>query len=350
MPSEQLPKNVIKRIEEEKRKREEEKILQDFRKEIASLIEKQKKKKIKGVSKIFIEYLNKEDALMWEKINRPNLDLSIGDEFEKYRQNVESSGKASRIEFNIEFITPKITNFLQEKQTKEKNDKNEYLRKDIKPIFACVGQFDEHLKQSETLRQVFNNQFVGNAENIDYSEYPNILKEKGIKNGGLETYVLSPINSFDKFSRGYCDCTGLVVAGKDQITHENISFISHQDPKEFLVGKKELFLKDLGEHLEEIKKRSEEKTIDVVIVGGNYLNKDSYNENYIQSIKLLEQEILKKLGFYPIVVAGPKIASGSDTIFYDNKNRRVFVGRSSKYFTKDYISKDIEKNKKDWKF
>jgi len=234
----------------------------------------------------------------------------------------------------------------------EKFKNYKHLREDIKPIFACIGKTKEHENQSKTLCRIFNNQSVKNVENINYSENPYSLEEKNIKNAGWRTYVISPIDSFDKFSRKYLDCTGLIVAGKDKATNENISFITHQDPTKFLDDKKEIFIKNLEEHLDEIKKRSAEKTIDVVIVGGNFLNKEDYNENYIQSIKLLEQEIFKKFGFYPVVAIGPKTTGGLDTIFYDNKNRRVFIGRNSgeTSFTPGYISKDLEKNTKNWEF
>lgn len=233
----------------------------------------------------------------------------------------------------------------------EKHNNYDHLQKDIKPIFVCVGEYEEHINESKNLYKVFHGGPVKikNVEDVDYSGNPDILKEKGMKNAGRVTYVISQIDSFDKFSREYFDCIGLIAAGKDKITNENISFITHQDPKTFLYEKKENFIKDLDSSLDELKKRSTEKAIDVVIIGGQY---DGYDEHYVKSIKLLEQRVFKKFGFYPVIAIGPKISDGSDTIFYDNKNRRVFVGRQSiekTPFTAGYVSKDLKKNLKKWR-
>ncbi len=88
-----------------------------------------------------------------------------------------------------------------------------------------------------------------------------------------------------------------------------------------------------------------------MIVGGNYFKDlDDFSENYLGSIKLLSAETIKVLGFEPVVITGPKIVSGRDDIFYDNKNRRLYiirpeVGNAS---TKSFVHGDIEKQKKEW--
>lgn len=213
-----------------------------------------------------------------------------------------------------------------EKVTFDKENKHNYLREDIKPIMACFGKSCEQLGQSGEMDNIFKGtEYIENTVNIDYfynkpSSNPN-------------HYITSLINEKNKFSKEYRDCTGLFVVSEDSTTGKNISLLTHQSPYLFekinpVAGELEnRFIEDIKQKLDEIKKRSVEKTIDAVIVGGNYLNYRSSKDDYTESIKILEQLIFEKLGFYPTVIIGPKTIPGSDTVFCDNKNRRVYIGR-----------------------
>lgn len=253
-----------------------------------------------------------------------------------------------------------------EKLTFNRNLENKHLKDGIKPIMVCVGFPDQRLHQSDKID--YNFRFSGeisNVDNVDYEGSILELEKKGMKNAGVQTYVISKINEKDKFSRKFYDCTGVIVVGKDIKTMKDISFMSHQDPKKCFskennkLNKKieEEFEKDIEEQLEKIKNKSTEKTIDALIIGGNYLNEgkdgdeDFYKKNYEKQIKFLKEKIFEKFGFYPEVAPGPKLTSGSDAIFFDNKNRRVYLSRNTPLnnpFLLGYNSRDFDKKKKNW--
>ena len=193
-----------------------------------------------------------------------------------------------------------------------KSNIHEHLRSDIKPIIACIGEYKQHLMKenpdlSKTLYEVFyGNQDIENADNIDPE-----LSDKSREAGFIGPYAISTVDSRDKFSRGYDYCTGLIVAGLDKNTQENISFISHQTSKSIFearleeikfkeTGVKEKnmnFFKNLEESLEEIKNKSAEKTIDIVIIGGMYIKDEFEKREYTKAIKLLEQKIFEQMEF-----------------------------------------------------
>lgn len=235
------------------------------------------------------------------------------------------------------------------------SNKFEYLRPDIKPIMACIGDNVSYENiETENLRE---SNVLDDIEEVNFHEIPPKLNEKGFKNAGFETYVISRLNSKNKFSQDYNDCTGVVVAGKDKLNNKNISFLTHQNPQDFLNKHSDKFIADLGEMLDEIKERSQEKTIDVVIVGGNHVEHkihDNLKENYIKSIKLLDKIIFKKLGFHPNVIVGPKITGGEENIVYDNEDRKLYIGRGSLKDTPatiNYNAADLaESEKNNWQF
>ena len=47
---------------------------------------------------------------------------------------------------------------------------------------------------------------------------------------------------------------------------------------------------------------------------------------YIESVDLLSYLVKKELGFDPMVF-GPKLSSGQDTVFFDTKQRRLYLLR-----------------------
>lgn len=246
----------------------------------------------------------------------------------------------------------------------EKNPlKAEHLKEGVPPIIAAVGTFGQFLKNSEGLQKFFKEGDMHSLEidssrnsNVDYFGNPRLMRKKGFENSGRETYVISPVDNLDKFSVGFMNCTGLIAAGRDKETGENISFLSHQDPNYFLRWglKKHNFIRNLKTRLKELKERSEEGTIDAVIVGGNYLKDDNkfqkFKKWYLGSIKLLGEETSEILGFEPIVLSGPKFVDGGDEVFYNNKERHVYlirpeVGDKS---TEPYIAKNIGEQEKEW--
>lgn len=189
---------------------------------------------------------------------------------------------------------------------------------------------------------------------VDFKGSPEELKKGNFLNGGHETYVFSPLDGLDKYSREFFDCTVLVVAGVDKNTGENISWLSHQDPKKFLTDKKEDFIRDLRQRLLEAKEACEPGTIDATLVGGNYFSKYLHREkplhkkNYLDSVSLLSGEVEKVLGFKPRIINGPKETGGHDSVYFDNKNKRLYLMRVKvnsqiNSFTRDDISDKEDK-------
>ncbi len=160
-------------------------------------------------------------------------------------------------------------------------------------------------------------------------------------NGGYETYVISDVNSKDKFSVGLYDCTGLIIVGEDKKTNKNISLLSHQDPKEFLTPRLiDSFKLHLIERIKKISEKSKKGSIDAIIFGGNTRSK----ENFKKSIELVSKLVLDQLKFEPTVATGPKERYGATNMYFDNKNRRayLFMPQQEKNITyHDFQPKDI---------
>lgn len=226
--------------------------------------------------------------------------------------------------------------------------KAEHLKEGVRPIIAAIGTPDDFAAG------LFYPYRAINSDNVNYYGSGKYFNNKGYKNAGPETYVISTIDTSNKHSERFANCTGLVVSGIDKETGENISLLSHQDPDYFLSQfrpeNKDKLVEDLTERICELKARSVDRTIDALIVGGNYLEDEDFKEKYINSIKLLAKICKEILGFEPAVITGPKTGSGRDHIFYDNKNRRLYIIRPEvgNESTKSYLPSMIEEQEKKW--
>ena len=217
------------------------------------------------------------------------------------------------------------------------NTHYEHLDKGIKPIITCIGtpedfgripgkpfgHFDERLKNNNVTNVAYFHQVPGFTDE-------NVLNEKD------KNYVISKVDNTNKFSEEILECTSVIIAGVDKETGENISFLSHQNPNDFLFRKRGEFIQDFEKKLEEIRVRCKKGTVDAIILGGNYMdvisenspNGETLSEIYVDSINLLSQEIEKFFKFKPEIINGPKFKLGEqDDIFYDNKKRRVYFMR-----------------------
>jgi hypothetical protein len=198
------------------------------------------------------------------------------------------------------------------------NNLNTHLEKGVKPIMVCVGTPNEF---GTDFVKDFDKKTKDNpptALNVNYLEaHENIERQKFLTNGD-QAYVISTVDGLDKGSVGFMNCTGLVVCGVDKITGENVSFLTHQNPIQlFVFNGKSDFIKHLGQQLKEIKNRCKPGTIDAIVVGGvldsGYKTEDdAYKKDYIECLKLLSGEVIKILGFDPVVVNGPKLTTVGD--------------------------------------
>ena len=228
----------------------------------------------------------------------------------------------------------------------------EYLEPGVVSIVACVessGNLNTPALSGDDVEQV------------DLYESPDKSRQNGFIKNGHESYVISPINNKSKFSLEYADCTGIVAVGIDMSTSDNVSFMSHQNPEYFLSEDREAFLRDLRFRLSEIKEKCRSGTIDAVIFGGRFANvkqfasldgfRDHFKDEYLQSIRLLSEEIKLKLGFSPDIISGPKFDPAQDHVAFDNKTRRLYLARKvdEPGFIQSFNAEDLDKVKDSWK-
>ncbi len=147
----------------------------------------------------------------------------------------------------------------------------------------------------------------------------------------------------------------MVVAGLEEKTGKDISFLSHQDTDRVLENtdnyNKNTFKGDLASSLNEINERSIDWTVDAVIFGGYYLDYSTgIQKNYIKLVKLLKKEVQKNLGFEPLVIKGPKNCTGEDNVYYKTNKRelRIVTYHTSGASAENFYPRDIEEQRKKW--
>ena len=161
------------------------------------------------------------------------------------------------------------------------------------------------------------------------------LERQGFKHTGPDSYLICPLTEANIFSDKYINCTGVLALGTDKVTGNEIAFLSHQDPKVFKSDNeimKEKFAIDLKESFAEIRRRSKEGTLDILVLGGNYDRTNPVSvisRDYIDSIQSLGNLIQEELGVNPTVLTGPNIHIGSGTdVTVETQTHKVFIERS----------------------
>lgn len=249
-------------------------------------------------------------------------------------------------------------NFLE--KVKRKGDSTSEIKKGFKPIIACI--VDPESLDSSTKKTLLL--IEKNGQFIDWDAEEPFWKENNISNAGKESYVLSECNDRDKYSKRYQNCIGIVVVGEEVGSDRQISIMSHQCPRKIVGDIKEKFIKDLIEKIEEIKSRSKEGSVDVVIFGGQIRNYNDfvilgkhikrYNDFYYkESIELLNKIFTRKLNLKPTVMTGPNQhpREGPTEVHFDTQNRRLFIFRpfqENNNLNQSYLPDDIKKQKKKW--
>ena len=185
------------------------------------------------------------------------------------------------------------------------------------------------------------------------------LAENGFKQDGIESYLISPISERDWFSDHYFSCTAVIGMGRDAKTGQELSFLSHQDPNYFVDGgpqKAEKFKRALARTLKELKARSEEGSVDVSLLGGNFSAEaeegDYKHHQYLQSIAKLREIVQESLEFDPQVLAGPNNNLGSETaITVETAKRKVWLERSRQApeFDQPFMANQLEEQAKKWR-
>jgi hypothetical protein len=225
------------------------------------------------------------------------------------------------------------------------------INKDFKPTRACI--IDDTKEIDSQTKEILLS-IEKNGVYVNYIKDNDFFEQGIMKNAGESTYAISECDEKNKFGEDYCNCTGFIIVGEDKDSKKQISSMSHQYPDEFLKSKKKEFIKDLVDTVEEIKRRTKEKSVDVVIFGGNAGgNQNKYNYDiYKKSIKLIGEAFKKELNFEPTVMTGPNKGSwrGSTKVYFDTQNRRLYILRphQESELNESYLPSEIEEKSKKW--
>lgn len=239
----------------------------------------------------------------------------------------------------------------------EKFNGIESIKEKRGPIIACIGSFEDFgFNKTEK-----NSEVLSPKERLGLANAKNVDQESGIYEGkenpltvGPSTYIISPIDDSNKFSENFHRCTGLVVVGIDKETGKNISFLSHQDPLEFLYEYKDEFTKQLKQQLTKIKERCEDGTVAISVVGGRYFSDDELDnyqviQSYNDSVKFLGTAVEEVFKFEPTIINGPKTSKKGDHVYFDNKNRRLYLIRPNvNSTTEDFVPSKVDDQAKTW--
>lgn len=133
-------------------------------------------------------------------------------------------------------------------------------------------------------------------------------------------YVISNIDSEDKYSEWYNNCTWIVLLWKDE-NWRHISMLSHQNPLYFLSDKN--FENDMIEKIRRFVKICKDWNIDVFIVGWNVWTSEK-NQTHIDSVRYLSKIIQKELKKEPKVL-NPNNDNWSVTIKVETQQNRIII-------------------------
>lgn len=175
---------------------------------------------------------------------------------------------------------------------------------------------------------------VNDAKYIDYYGNNKELASKNIEYSNNNAFVISVLDSSNKYSKNYLNCTWVVAIWESKKTSQNISFLSHQNVASFLKNKQWLdleFKEKLIKSLVELVKESKKWTIDIIILWWNDL--DEYKE-YWDTIKFLDEIISGVLGFSATVVWWPSV----NNVTWRKNNKDIVVNTEKRlvYLFKEY--------------
>ncbi len=224
----------------------------------------------------------------------------------------------------------------------ESISKLEYTERESekKSIIACLHDkpvsIESLLNEGDSHGVDFVNINISPEEKTDDFVTKFDLDDKGET---LCSYIISPIDSRDKFSLKYVECTGVIICGVDKETGENISLLSHQNPNFFLFDKDLSFFKDIKEKAKDLLEKCEPDSLDVVLFGGKFSDSDNATDIeeakdnvdkllYIKSIKYISKVLFDILHIEPTVISGPKFSLGFDHAIFINNTRRLHIFRN----------------------
>jgi len=216
-------------------------------------------------------------------------------------------------------------------------------------------------KSTQHVEQDKNSQimtrFVEHEERLDHEDElmePDYIKElvvngKRIKEMSFRKIISEPnaipeIDENPKYTEQMRDCTGIVVVGVSLESGKNISFMLHVNTgniENFNENEINEFIKSVGGFMDVFISKTLSGKVDAVIFGGQVVRPwwkkgekgekelaNSLNE-YKNAIRIWNKILENKLGHSCLVIAGPKDDYGNMTVYFDTKNRRLYLKRES---------------------
>ncbi len=213
------------------------------------------------------------------------------------------------------------------------NLKPEHLASGFESIMICVDDVDH-----------YDDSLMGMAERVDY--YKNESEGGSSLQDDERGYVISNISQDNKYTTELYSCTSVIAVGADKDTGNNISFLTHQDG--FTINKNKNFDNDIKRRLEELKSRSVDGSIDIILVGGN--TDDGVSYLYTDTVSKLSQQIEEVSGFKPVVVGPKSVGYLYDNVLFDTKNRRVYLMRPPlhKVYNDTFRADDLDEVAESW--
>jgi hypothetical protein len=200
---------------------------------------------------------------------------------------------------------------------------NGHLLEGVKPIRASIIENE----QLDYITKEAIDKIEKGGEFVNYDHKPGEAKASNMLEFGA-AHIISDCNTKDKYSKRYGDCTGVACVGTDKNTEEQISLLTHQDPKRFLEDTGGWLERDLTERLKKLQELCVPGTVDVVVYGGK-------GPNYKDSIKTISSLCKSVFNFEPVIMTGPNVDIYDDESLTDEeKTKRA---KDGDVFTDTYL-------------
>ena len=214
----------------------------------------------------------------------------------------------------------------------------------------------EHLKNPEYYIQtsIYNAWWIrapiseimkGEFNYIDYYKNNKYVAKNNLESSANNSFVISKLDSSNKYSKWYVNCTWIVAIGESKETLENISFLTHQNNIWFIRDKQKkdlLFKEKLIKSLEELIEKSNEWSIDIVIL---WWRNDENFEEYIETIEFLDKIIFQIMWFSPSVVWWPSIdlKAWNKDVIVNTKGRNTYLFKeySNVYENINFVASNV---------
>ncbi len=248
----------------------------------------------------------------------------------------------------------------------ETTNKPEHLAEGFSPIFTTV-QSNENVSEED--RTELNKRI--NKESTTFVQYahhsPEWLQKRDViqhSDNVEEFWLMSTVDSKDKFSKDYRSCLGLAVIGVD---HEGnrISFLTHTNPLVFADQKSfDEYTASLRGNLIEMKNRCQIGSIDAVSFGGRITwdedlpgeidPEQTYADDYQIATEITANLVNDVLDFKPIIAEGPRLKRGYDfqqlqqLAFLDTENNHLHIivrgaaPNSGRSFSVDGLTEELQ--------